>query len=115
METPESLERQICRIHELLERSRDDVTWNDHIPDPDNPTQLRQIDVTVRRSWPSRIETWKGRTPGDGNPRAVPVSAKHAGVHLSIGLEPSECSIAIQSKLFSHSYGRKRLPGAQFS
>ena len=49
METPEALERQVHRIHELLERSRDDVTSNDHIPDPDNPTQLRQIDITIRR------------------------------------------------------------------
>jgi hypothetical protein len=49
METPESFERQISRIHELLERSDDIVTWNDHIPDPDNPTRLRQIDITVRR------------------------------------------------------------------
>ena len=43
------LERQISRIHELLERSHECVTWNDHIPDPDNPEQLRQIDVTIRR------------------------------------------------------------------
>jgi len=49
METPETLERQVSRIHELLERSHDVVTWNDHIPDPDNPTQLRQIDITIRR------------------------------------------------------------------
>ncbi|MGA2769568.1 MAG: restriction endonuclease [Bryobacteraceae bacterium] len=50
METPETLERQVHRIHELLERSNDNVTWNDHIPDPDNPSQLRQIDVTIRRN-----------------------------------------------------------------
>ena len=49
METPVAFERQIHRIHELLQRSHDDVTRNDHIPDPDNPTQLRQIDITVRR------------------------------------------------------------------
>ena len=46
---PDALERQICRIHELLERSHEFVTWDDHIPDPDNPQQLRQIDVTIRR------------------------------------------------------------------
>jgi hypothetical protein len=45
----EALERQVHRIKELLERSSDDVTWNDHIPDPDNPSQLRQIDIAVRR------------------------------------------------------------------
>ena len=44
-----AFERQIYRIKELLERSSDNVTWNDHVPDPDNPSQLRQIDVTVRR------------------------------------------------------------------
>ena len=49
METPGAFERQIHRIHELLQCSHDDVTWNDHIPDPDNPTRLRQIDITVRR------------------------------------------------------------------
>jgi Restriction endonuclease len=45
----EALERQVSRIHELLEQSNECVTWNDRIPDPDNPEQLRQIDVTVRR------------------------------------------------------------------
>ncbi len=46
--TPEALERQIQRIHALLERPDSEVTWNDHIPDPDNPSQLRQLDVTIR-------------------------------------------------------------------
>jgi hypothetical protein len=50
METPEALERQVHRIHELLVRSHHDVTWNDHIRDPDNPEQLRQIDITIRRN-----------------------------------------------------------------
>src|SRR5258708_3891153 len=50
METPEALEREVHRIHDLLVRSHEDVTWNDHIPDPDNPEQLRQIDVTIRRN-----------------------------------------------------------------
>lgn len=47
--TPKALELQIHRIHELLEGSGAAVTWDDHIPDPDNPSQLRQIDITVRR------------------------------------------------------------------
>jgi hypothetical protein len=50
MQTSQSFEQQVHRIHELLERSCDEVIWNDHIPDPDNPSQLRQIDVTIRRA-----------------------------------------------------------------
>jgi len=49
IKTSKELERQVARIHELLERSNDVVTWDDHTPDPDNPGQLRQIDVTIRR------------------------------------------------------------------
>ena len=33
----------------MLEGSDGDVRWNERIPDPDNPTQPRQIDVTIRR------------------------------------------------------------------
>ena len=45
----DAFEQQIQRIHELLEDFCAEVTWNDHIPDPDNPSQPRQIDVTVKR------------------------------------------------------------------
>ena len=50
MNTPDALERQVLSHSstELLVRSHADVTWNDHIPDPDNPEQLRQIDITIR-------------------------------------------------------------------
>ncbi|MDB6148182.1 MAG: hypothetical protein JWO45_1846, partial [Spartobacteria bacterium] len=41
-------ERKIGRIHRLLEEDAV-VTWNDRIPDPDNPSQPRQIDITIRR------------------------------------------------------------------
>lgn len=44
-----AFEQQVHRIYELLEGPGENVTWNDHIPDPDNPTQARQIDITVRR------------------------------------------------------------------
>jgi len=44
-----AFEQHIHRIYELIEGSGAEVTWNDHIPDPDNPAQLRQIDITVRR------------------------------------------------------------------
>ena len=46
---PAAFERQIHQIIELIEGSGAQVTWNDHIPDPDNPSKLRQIDVTIRR------------------------------------------------------------------
>jgi hypothetical protein len=42
-------ERQVERIHQLLEVEGSTVTWNDHIPDPDNPSQPRQIDISIRR------------------------------------------------------------------
>ena len=51
MEKPSILfERQIERIHQLLEEDPSRVTWNDHIVDPDNPNQLRQIDITIERA-----------------------------------------------------------------
>lgn len=42
------LERQIERIHRLLEKDAS-VRWNERISDPDNPAQARQIDITIRR------------------------------------------------------------------
>jgi hypothetical protein len=48
METPKGLERQVHRIHELLMRSPDEVTWNDRIPDPDNrASQLTRRPVGI--------------------------------------------------------------------
>jgi hypothetical protein len=44
-----AFEHQIERIHKLLEGEAAKVTWNDKIPDPDNPDQLRQIDITIQR------------------------------------------------------------------
>jgi len=46
----EKFEKQIKRIHDALIQDHAAVTWNDKIPDPDNPTQLRQIDITVKRN-----------------------------------------------------------------
>ena len=43
-------ERRVERIHRLLEGEDAVVTWDERIRDPDNPSQLRQIDVTIRRS-----------------------------------------------------------------
>ena len=45
----DDFEIMITRIHEILEDEGAIVEWNDKIPDPDNPSQPRQIDVTVRK------------------------------------------------------------------
>jgi len=49
MKASGAFEQQIQRIYALLDDSGAEVKWNDHILDPDNPSQLRQIDVTIRR------------------------------------------------------------------
>ena len=46
----EKFEKQIKRIHDALVQDHAEVIWNDRIPDPDNPSQLRQIDITVKKS-----------------------------------------------------------------
>src|SRR5271167_3966639 len=62
----EDFERQIERIQRLLEEDGSVVTWNDRIPDPDNPKQPRQIDITVRRgNWTVHIECRFHREPQD--------------------------------------------------
>lgn len=45
----EEFELMVTRIHEVLEGENAQVEWNERIPDPDNPTQNRQIDVTIRK------------------------------------------------------------------
>ena len=50
MKVSDKFEHQIRRIHELIEQPGSTVTWNDRIPDPDNPSQPRQIDITVSRN-----------------------------------------------------------------
>lgn len=45
----QKFERQIERIHKLLEAEGTEVTWNDRIPDPDSPGRSRQIDISIRR------------------------------------------------------------------
>lgn len=44
----DNFEKQIYRIHQLLEDTGSEITWNDKIPDPDNPEQNRQIDVSIK-------------------------------------------------------------------
>lgn len=42
-------EQQVKRIHALVEQPDSVITWNDHLPDPDNPEQLRQIDISIKK------------------------------------------------------------------
>jgi hypothetical protein len=45
----EKFEKQIHRIHQLVEQGGSEITWNDKIPDPDNLDQPRQIDISIKR------------------------------------------------------------------
>jgi hypothetical protein len=45
----DAFERRIHRVHELIDGADAEVTWNDRVPDPDNPKRSRQIDITIRR------------------------------------------------------------------
>src|SRR5579863_38904 len=59
-------EKQIARIHLALADVDAEVVWNDHFPDPDNPNQERQIDVSIRRgSHLTVIECRKRKAPQD--------------------------------------------------
>lgn len=44
-----AFEQRVARIHRLLEEMDAKVTWDEHVTDPDNPRQSRQIDITIRR------------------------------------------------------------------
>lgn len=46
--SPTEFEKQIKRIHDILLQEYGTTVWNDKIPDPDNPEQNRQIDISVR-------------------------------------------------------------------
>jgi hypothetical protein len=46
----DEFEKMTTRIFSMLEGSNSKVTWNDKIPDPDNPNQLRQIDISIINS-----------------------------------------------------------------
>jgi hypothetical protein len=48
-EKSDQFEQMIARVHELLEAQDAVVRWDDRIPDPDNPKQPRQIDISVRK------------------------------------------------------------------
>lgn len=45
----EEFEQRIHRVLGLIEGSGAEVTWDARIPDPDNPSQQRQIDISIKR------------------------------------------------------------------
>jgi Restriction endonuclease len=45
----EEFEKQIKRINDVLAQDYATVTWNDRIPNPNNPNKNRQIDITLKR------------------------------------------------------------------
>ncbi|MCK4494173.1 MAG: restriction endonuclease [Methylococcales bacterium] len=49
MSKDKEFEQLIERIYKLLVNNGGEVKWNDKIPDPDNPTQNRQIDITIKK------------------------------------------------------------------
>lgn len=48
MKKDKEFERLIERIHKILEPDNSFVQWDEKIPDPDNPSQARQIDIIIR-------------------------------------------------------------------
>lgn len=46
--SPTDFEQQIARILRALNDKDVDVIWNDKFPDPDNLSQLRQVDISIR-------------------------------------------------------------------
>jgi hypothetical protein len=45
--SPKEFEQIVSRIISIMVKSGDKVVWNDRIPDPDNPKQMRQIDISI--------------------------------------------------------------------
>jgi Restriction endonuclease len=66
MSRSQKFEQRVSRIHRLLEADGSSVTWNDRIPDPDNPDQLRQVDILIRRpNQTVHIECRSHKSPQD--------------------------------------------------
>lgn len=64
--TSEEFEKRISRIYDVLKQPGTKVTWNDRIPDPDNPDQQRQVDITlVRKKKRTLVECRLHKRPQD--------------------------------------------------
>lgn len=55
--TSTEFEQLTGRIISQVVESGAQLLWNDRIPDPDNPSQLRQVDVTISRDGRKRTSS----------------------------------------------------------
>jgi hypothetical protein len=93
MKDSEAFEQQIHRIHELLEGSGAEVTWNDHVRDPDNLSRQRQVDVTIRRDGKLTLVECRDQQP----PQDVTWIEELIGRQMSLGADKT---IAVSSSAF---------------
>lgn len=93
--TDKEFERQVARIVWTLEATGATVKWNDRIPDPDNPRQRRQIDVTVKRE--SSLTIVECRLHSE--PQNVKWIEELVGRRLSLG---ADSVIAVSSSGFTN-------------
>ncbi len=62
----DNFEIMVSQITTLLEGNKGEVTWNERVVDPDNPSQQRQIDVLVRKdNFITLIECRLRKSPQD--------------------------------------------------
>jgi len=94
MKNSEASEQQIHRIHELLEGSAAEVNWNDHVSDPDNPSQQRQINVSIKRDGKVTLVECRDRQ----SPQDVTWIEGLFGRHVSLKVDTT---IAVSSSGFT--------------
>lgn len=94
MRPSDAFEQQVRRIYELIAESGAEVTWNDHINDPDNPPRTRQIDVTLKRNGALTLIECRLRKP----PQDVQWIECLIGRRISLG---AQSVIAVSSSGFT--------------
>lgn len=92
--TSDEFERRVHRIYELLENSGATVKCNDHLKDPDNPEQTRQIDVSIMRGADLTIVECRHRN----QPQDVTWIEELIGRRVSLG---AVAAIAVSSSGFT--------------
>ncbi len=92
--TPKEFEQQISRIQIVLEGQGAKVTWNARIPDPDNPSQLRQIDVLIEKGKEKTIVECRLHS----KPQDVKWIEEIFGRKISLN---AQCAIAVSASGFT--------------